>query len=66
MLWCFLLAGLFKTVQVYVASRHLTLTGEHLKPDGSMIPWRRPPHHESLIDLRGHFMPELVRLALDL
>ncbi len=43
-----------------------TLTGEHLAADGSMIPWRRPPHHESLIDLRGHFMPELVRLALDL
>lgn len=42
------------------------LTGEHLSPDGSLIPWRRPPHHESLIDLRAHFMPELVRLALDL
>ncbi|MCA9712124.1 MAG: hypothetical protein KDK70_40180 [Myxococcales bacterium] len=41
------------------------LTGEHLSPDGSLIPWRRPPHHVSLIDLRGHFMPELVRLALD-
>ncbi|MCA9651549.1 MAG: hypothetical protein H6712_25950 [Myxococcales bacterium] len=43
-----------------------TLTGEHLSPDGQLIPWRRPPHHESLIDLRGHFMPELVRLSLDL
>lgn len=42
------------------------LTGEHLSPDGSLIPWRRPPHHESLIQLRGHFVPELVRLALDL
>jgi len=42
-----------------------TLTGEHLSADGSLIPWRRPPHHESLIDLRGHFTPELVRLALD-
>lgn len=41
------------------------LTGEHLKPDGSLIPWRRPPHHESLIDLRGFFTPELVKLALD-
>lgn len=42
------------------------LTGEHLSPDGNLIPWRRPPTHPSLIDLRGHFMPELVRLALDL
>lgn len=42
------------------------LTGEHLSPDGNLIPWRRPPSHPSLIDLRGHFMPELVRLALDL
>ena len=29
MLWCFLLAGLFKFVQVFSAARHLTLTGEH-------------------------------------
>jgi hypothetical protein len=43
-----------------------TLTGEHLTPDGNLIPWRRPPQHPSLIELRGHFMPELVRLALDL
>jgi len=42
------------------------LTGEHLTPDGQLIPWRRPPHHVSLIELRGHFMPELVKLALDL
>jgi hypothetical protein len=42
------------------------LTGEHLSPDGNLIPWRRPPNHPSLIDLRGHFMPELIRLALDL
>lgn len=43
-----------------------TLTGEHLSPDGSLIPWRQPTHHGSLIDLRGHFLPELVRLSLDL
>jgi hypothetical protein len=42
------------------------LTGEHLSPDGSLIPWRQPAHHPSLIDLRGHFLPELVRLSLDL
>jgi hypothetical protein len=42
------------------------LTGEHLSPDGNLIPWRRPPTQPSLIDLRAHFLPELVRLALDL
>lgn len=42
------------------------LTGEHLSPDGNLIPWVRPPHQPSLINLRAHFMPELVRLALDL
>jgi hypothetical protein len=42
------------------------LTGDHLSPDGNLIPWRRPPQHPSLIDLRAHFLPELVRLALDL
>lgn len=41
------------------------LTGEHLTPDGDLIPWRRPPTHPSLIGLRPHFMPELVALALD-
>ena len=29
MLWCFFYGGLFKAVQVYTASRHFTLTGEH-------------------------------------
>lgn len=29
MLWCFLYGGAFKAVQVYTASRHFTLTGEH-------------------------------------
>lgn len=38
MLWCFLLAGLFKAVQVYVSARHLTLTGEH-----PMVSWRAIP-----------------------
>lgn len=50
----------------YYAFADDTLTGEHLSPDGNLIPWRRPPQHPSLIDLRGHFLPELVRLALDL
>ena len=29
MLWCFFYGGIFKAVQVYTASRHFTLTGEH-------------------------------------
>lgn len=41
------------------------LTGEHLTPDGDLIPWRRPPSHPSMIALRPHFLPELVVLALD-
>lgn len=38
LLWCFLVAGLFKAVQVYVGARHLTLTGEH-----PMRTWCRLP-----------------------
>jgi len=29
MLWCFLYAGVFKAIQVYTATRHITLCGEH-------------------------------------
>lgn len=53
------------TVSVYEFADD-TLTGEHLTPDGNLIPWRRPPQHPSLINLRGHFNPELIRLTLDL
>lgn len=38
LLWCFLLAGVFKAIQVYVAARHLTLTGEH-----PMVSWQAIP-----------------------
>ncbi|MCH2213349.1 MAG: Nramp family divalent metal transporter [Fuerstiella sp.] len=38
LLWCFLLAGVFKGVQVYVAARHITLTGEH-----PMVSWKSLP-----------------------
>lgn len=38
LLWCFLLAGIFKAVQVYSAARHLTLTGEH-----PMVSWKAIP-----------------------
>ena len=37
-LWCFLLAGVFKAVQVYSAARHITLTGEH-----PMVSWKALP-----------------------
>ena len=38
MLWCFLYAGVFKAIQVYAATRHITLTGEH-----PMVGWRKLP-----------------------
>lgn len=59
------LKGTEGNVSVYEFAND-TLTGEHLSPDGSLIPWRQPAHMPSLINLRGHFLPELVRLALDL
>ncbi len=42
------------------------VNGSVLRDDGTLIPWRRPHHHGSLITLRPHFMRELVNLALDL
>ncbi len=38
LLWCFLLAGIFKAVQVYGAVRHFTLTGEH-----PIVSWKAIP-----------------------
>jgi len=43
-----------------------TLTGDVLSPDGKLVQYRRPPHQPSLINLRPHFLPELVWLSLDL
>ena len=42
------------------------LTGEVMTPEGTLVPWRRPPHFESMITIRPHFLPELLKLALDL
>ena len=39
--------------------------GENLKDDGTVILHRPRGRHPSLITLRGHFNPELVRLATD-
>jgi hypothetical protein len=41
------------------------LTGEVLTPEGQLIPWRRPVKSGSLISVRPHFLPELIRLATD-
>ena len=38
MLWCFLYAGVFKGIQVYSASRHITLCGEH-----PIVGWTKMP-----------------------
>jgi Mn2+/Fe2+ NRAMP family transporter len=38
MLWCFLVAGIFKAIQVYSSGRYLALTGEH-----PMTSWARMP-----------------------
>ena len=38
LLWCFLYAGVFKGIQVYTATRHFTLTGEH-----PMVGWKQLP-----------------------
>lgn len=41
------------------------VSGENLSPDGTILMQRPAVKHESLIQIRGHFMPELVRLAED-
>ena len=41
MLWCFLLAGIFKALQVYSAGRYLVLTGEHPMTSWSKMPGPR-------------------------
>ena len=41
------------------------LEGEVLNPDGTMIMHRPQPKMPSLISLRGHFVPELIRLGSD-
>ena len=39
--------------------------GENLAPDGTILMQRAPTNFTSLIDIRPHFMAELVRLAND-
>lgn len=42
------------------------LDGEVLNPDGTIIPARISPRHGSMITVRPHFMPELIRLGADI
>ncbi|MBL4687653.1 MAG: sigma-70 family RNA polymerase sigma factor [Nannocystaceae bacterium] len=42
-----------------------TLEGDVLRDDGSMILHRPSSRYESLLKIRGHFVPELIRLATD-
>jgi hypothetical protein len=39
--------------------------GEVLSPDGANVSSRSRVKHASLIEIRPHFMPELIRMALD-
>jgi RNA polymerase sigma-70 factor (ECF subfamily) len=41
------------------------LEGEVLFPDGQIVPLRTPGAHGSLINVRAHFMPELIQLGND-
>ena len=41
MMWCFFYGGVFKAVQVYTASRHFTLTGEHPLETWKVLPGPR-------------------------
>lgn len=43
-----------------------TVDGQILSPDGSNISSRGRVKHASLINIRAHFLPELINLALDI
>jgi len=43
-----------------------TVEGEVLSPEGANITSRGRVKHESLIRIRPHFIPELIRLANDI
>lgn len=42
------------------------LEGEVLNPDGTMVLHRRSPKMPSMLSLRAHFVPELIRLGSDI
>ncbi|MBL8969134.1 MAG: hypothetical protein JNK56_01050 [Myxococcales bacterium] len=41
------------------------LTGESLLPDHERVDFRPPGKHPSLIQVRAHFIPQLLRMATD-
>jgi len=41
------------------------LEGEVLFPEGQIVPLRTPGAHDSLINVRAHFLPELIQLGND-
>ncbi len=43
-----------------------TVEGEVLSPEGANITSRGRVKHESLIRIRPHFIPELIRMARDM
>ena len=40
--------------------------GELLKPEGALISSRGRSKHESMITIRPHFIPELIKMANDI
>jgi hypothetical protein len=41
------------------------IDGESLKPDHMRVDYRPPGKHPSLIKVRAHFIPEMLRMATD-
>ena len=41
------------------------IDGESLRPDHERIDFRPPGKHPSLIQVRAHFIPQLLRMATD-
>ena len=80
LLWCFLVAGLFKAVQVYVGGRHLTLTGEHPMRTWGRLPGPKnwfplliavptvlvmPIAFSGISEILGEYVTELTDMKLD-
>lgn len=41
------------------------IDGESLRPDHERVDFRPPGKHPSLIQVRAHFIPQLLRMATD-
>ena len=42
-----------------------SIDGESLRPDHERVDFRPPGKHPSLIQVRAHFIPQLLRMATD-